>query len=54
MLENKEPSAGRILISAPFLGDIFKRSVILLKEHNEEGSVGFILNKPTDLKLHEV
>ena len=54
MLENKEPSAGRILISAPFLGDIFKRSVILLTEHNEEGSVGFILNKPTELKLHEV
>lgn len=54
MLENKEPSAGRLLISAPFMGDIFKRSVILLTEHNEEGSVGFILNKPTEFKLHEV
>jgi len=54
MLENKEPSAGRLLISAPFMGDIFKRSVILLTEHNEEGSVGFILNKPTEYKLHEV
>lgn len=54
MQENKEPSAGRLLISAPFLGDIFKRSVILLTEHNEEGTVGFILNKPTEFKLHEV
>jgi len=54
MQDNNKPLAGRILISAPFLGDIFKRSVILLTEHNEEGSVGFILNKPTEFKLHEV
>ena len=48
------PAKGKVLISAPMLGDIFKRSVILLTEHNEEGSVGFILNKPTDLKLNEI
>lgn len=45
---------GKLLLSAPFLHDIFKRSVILLTEHNEEGSVGFILNKPTEYKLHEI
>lgn len=54
MSTNKEPSKGKLLISAPFLNDIFKRSVILLTEHNEEGSVGFIINKPTEFKLHEV
>ena len=47
-------SKGNLLISAPFLGDVFKRSVILLTEHNEEGSVGFIINKLTDYKLHEI
>lgn len=51
---NTKPSKGKLLISAPFLNDIFKRSVILLTEHDEEGTVGFILNKPTEFKLHEV
>jgi len=53
-MQDIEPSKGRLLISAPFLNDIFKRSVILLTEHNDEGSVGFILNKTTDFKLHEI
>lgn len=47
-------SKGKLLVSAPFLNDVFKRSVILLTEHNEEGSVGFIINKPTGYKLHEI
>ncbi|MDQ3020879.1 MAG: YqgE/AlgH family protein [Bacteroidota bacterium] len=54
MNSNTELSKGKLLISAPFLNDVFKRSVILLTEHNEEGSVGFIINKPTDYKLHEI
>jgi len=54
MQRNNEPSKGRLLISSPLLNDIFKRSVILLTEHNDEGSVGFILNKTTDYKLHEI
>mgnify|MGYP001217473955 CR=1 FL=1 len=49
-----EPEVGRILVSEPFLLDsYFKRSVILLGEHGTEGSVGFILNKPTDLTLND-
>lgn len=52
---NEEPSKGKILISEPFLSDPnFKRSIILLSEHNEEGTVGFILNKPTQLKLNQL
>jgi putative transcriptional regulator len=51
----KNPEKGKFLISEPFLLDPnFKRTIILLSEHNEEGSVGFILNKPTDLKLNMV
>ncbi len=43
---------GKILISQPFmLDDNFKRSVILITEHNEEGTVGFILNKPIEMEL---
>jgi putative transcriptional regulator len=54
MPQDTELSKGKLLISAPFLNDVFKRSVILLTEHNDEGSVGFIINKPTEYKLHEV
>ncbi|MDZ7647394.1 MAG: YqgE/AlgH family protein [Cytophagales bacterium] len=32
----------------------FERTTILLTEHNEEGSVGFILNKPSDSRVSEV
>lgn len=43
---NIAPSAGRILISEPFSKDTyFKRSVVLLTDHNKQGSIGFILNK---------
>jgi putative transcriptional regulator len=49
------PSRGKILISEPLLSDnYFKRSVVLLAEHNEEGSFGIILNKPIDNKFNEV
>ena len=44
---------GKLLIAEPALtGDVsFNRSVVLLAEHNEEGSVGFILNKPLEYDI---
>jgi putative transcriptional regulator len=49
------PERGRLLISEPFLPDPnFERTVVLLCEHNEEGSFGFVLNKPSILKVTEV
>ena len=49
------PEKGRLLISEPFLPDPnFERTVVLLCEHNEEGSFGFVLNKPSILKVSEV
>jgi putative transcriptional regulator len=52
---SENPAKGKILISEPFLNDPnFKRTIILLSEHSEEGSVGFVLNKPTDFRIHEV
>ena len=50
-----EPRRGDLLISEPFLADPnFARTVILLCEHNEEGSFGFVLNKPAQVKLNEL
>ena len=52
---NIKPSKGKLLISEPFLGDYyFKRSVVLLVDHNEEGSFGIIMNKPLDIKLNDI
>lgn len=48
------PKAGRLLVSEPFLADgYFRRAVVLLTEHGANGSVGFILNKPLDIKIEE-
>jgi len=49
------PKKGRVLIAEPFMqGLYFSRSVILLAEHNSEESIGFVLDKPTDLYPDEL
>lgn len=47
---------GKLLVAEPsILNDpSFNRSVVLLTEHNEDGSVGFILNKLSHFKLNEL
>jgi putative transcriptional regulator len=47
---------GCLLIAEPsILSDVsFNRSVILLAEHNDEGSVGFIINKPLPYSLNDL
>lgn len=52
---DQEPKAGKLLISEPFMGDEnFDRTVILLCEHNANGSFGLILNQQTKFKLTDV
>ncbi len=57
-VSNKEklsPSKGSILIANPFLrGDIFERSIILLIEHNEKGSIGLVINKVSNVYPDEI
>ncbi|GCB34376.1 YqgE/AlgH family protein [Bacteroides faecalis] len=49
------PSRGKILISEPFLRDTtFGRSVILLIDHTEEGSMGLIINKRLPLFTNDI
>jgi len=47
---------GQLLIAEPsIIGDLsFNRSVILLAEHNKDGSVGFILNKPLKYTIKDL
>lgn len=51
-----KPQKGHLLIAEPsIIGDVsFNRSVVLLAEHNNEGSIGFILNKPLSFRLNEL
>lgn len=47
---------GTLLLAEPFMLDPnFKRAVVLMCEHsNEEGSIGFILNKPLHMQVNEL
>jgi putative transcriptional regulator len=43
---------GQLLLAEPFLIDpYFRRGVVLLCEHHPDGSMGFMLNKPTEYTL---
>ncbi|WP_309609271.1 YqgE/AlgH family protein [Flavobacterium sp.] len=51
-----KPKKGNLLVAEPsIIGDLsFNRSVVLLADHNIEGSVGFILNKPLGYTIQDL
>jgi putative transcriptional regulator len=52
---NIPPEKGLVLVSEPFLQDAyFRRSVVLLTEHNEDGTLGFVLNNPIEFGITEI
>lgn len=54
-LNKLKPTKGRLLISEPLSMDpFFKRTVVLLCEHNEEGSFGFVINRYLDVELNDI
>jgi putative transcriptional regulator len=51
----KLPSKGSILLSEPFLQDPhFERSVVLMCEHSDAESFGFVLNHPSAVQLNDL
>ena len=49
------PAAGRLLVAAPVLNDPnFHRTVILLLDHDDEGTLGVVLNRPSDVPVGAV
>ena len=50
-----KPAPGRFLVSEPFMHDYnFKRTVVLLVEHNDQGSLGFVMNRQLNVAIDEV
>ncbi|MEM9324150.1 MAG: YqgE/AlgH family protein [Bacteroidota bacterium] len=50
-----EPARGDLLISEPYLPDPnFERTVVLLCEHDDNGTFGYVLNKRSGFTLSEV
>jgi putative transcriptional regulator len=44
--------SGTVLLAEPFMLDPnFKRTAVILCEHSEEGSVGFIMNRPMNTRI---
>jgi putative transcriptional regulator len=46
-----ESVAGKLLVASPEIGDFFRRSVVLVVEHNDEGAFGITLNQPSGTVL---
>jgi putative transcriptional regulator len=46
---------GHLLIAAPtMLSDFFARTVILMLDHDEDGALGVVLNRPTEATVADV
>lgn len=46
---------GRLLVATPALADPnFDRAVVLLLDHDEEGSLGVVLNRPTPVDVADI
>ena len=47
--------SGQLLVATPLLGDPnFERTVVLLLEHSDEGALGVVLNRPSDLAVGDI
>ena len=55
-MEKLIPYKGKLLVSEPHIigDDSFSRSVVLITEYNNDGVVGFILNKPLQYTLDQL
>lgn len=51
-----KPLKGRLLIAEPSIlnDNSFNRAIILITEHTDNNSVGFILNRPLEYTLHDL
>ncbi len=49
------PISGRLLVASPMLGDPnFARTVVLMLAHGDEGALGLVLNRPSEVDVGAV
>jgi putative transcriptional regulator len=44
---------GKLLVASPGLTDFFRRTVVLVLEHSEDGAVGLVLNRPSETAVDD-
>ena len=44
---------GKLLVASPGLTDFFRRTVVLVLEHSEDGAVGLVLNRPSETPVDD-
>jgi putative transcriptional regulator len=55
MVSRSALESGQLLLAEPFMIDPnFRRTAVLLCEHDKEGSLGLILNRPVGMKVTDV
>ena len=55
MESSTESLRGKLLVASPALVDPnFARTVVLITEHNDEGAMGIVLNRPAETRIMEV
>lgn len=53
--EDRDVEPGTLLVAAPGLSDPnFRRTVVYVIEHRGEGTLGVVLNRPSDVSVQEV
>jgi putative transcriptional regulator len=48
-----DSARGKLLVATPVVGDFFHRTVVLVIEHSDEGAVGVVLNRPSEVLVSD-
>lgn len=52
---DQQPAKGKLLVATELVqGDVFGQTVILLLHYDEEGAMGIVINRPTDIEPEEL
>lgn len=55
LADSGQPRAGSLLVATPMIDEpIFRRTVILLLDHTDEGTLGVVINDDSEVALAEV
>jgi putative transcriptional regulator len=55
MVQSMNSLQGQLLVASPRMGDPnFAKTVVLMVQHNEEGAVGLVLNRPTENTIQDL